>query len=192
MAGADEEEEQEEDLPENVSQIMGHQDTLVIAHSNGVFHHHIQWCAFPGSPPHHIQLFRHGLFSASVIWPKTAFTFDVLDHFYMDAMECKTAGLSFFQKLRRFTNNAAPASIPVGLHHPSITLVSLLMDHLEPVQRAAMCVLAVEGNLQALKIFGLGHGQSREPGPGDLALFCPACPQPGINLPEGWEFNSNE
>jgi len=25
------------------------------------------------------------------------FTFDVLDHFYMDAMECKTAGLSFFQ-----------------------------------------------------------------------------------------------
>src|SRR5882724_1001161 len=38
MAGADEEEEQEEDLPENVSQIMGHQDTLVIAHSNGVFH----------------------------------------------------------------------------------------------------------------------------------------------------------
>jgi len=127
MAGADEEEEKEEDLPENVSQIMGHQDTLVIAHSNGVFHHHIQWCACPGSPPHHIQLFRHGLFSASVIQPKTAFTFDVLDHFYMDAMECKTAGLSFFQKLRRFTNNAAPASVPVGLHHPSITLVSLLM-----------------------------------------------------------------
>src|SRR5882724_3728903 len=127
MAGAYEEEEQEEDPPENLSQSMGHQDTLVIAHSNGVFHHHIQWCACPGSPPHHIQLFRHGLFSASVIRPKTAFTFDVLDHFYMDAMECKTAGLSFFQKLRRFTNNAAPASVPVGLHHPSITLVSLLM-----------------------------------------------------------------
>jgi len=115
MAGAE-----EEDLAEDVSGIMGSQgsqDTLVIAHSNGVFHHHIQWCAFPGSAPHHIQLFRHGLFSASVIRPKTAFTFDVLDHFYMDAMECKTAGWSFFQKLRRFTNNAAPASVPVGLHH---------------------------------------------------------------------------
>jgi len=118
MAGAEEEEEQEADLLEDVSGIMGGQDTLVIAHSNGVFHHHIQWCAGPGSAPHHIQLFRHGLFSASVICPKTAFTFDVLEHFYMDAMECKTAGLSFFQKLRRFTNNAAPASVPVGLHHP--------------------------------------------------------------------------
>src|SRR5882724_5156917 len=39
------------------------------------------------------------------------------DHFYMDAMECKTACLSLFQKLRRFTNNAAPASVPVGFHH---------------------------------------------------------------------------
>src|SRR5882672_5354309 len=102
--------------------------TLVIAHSNGVFHHHIQWCACPGSAPHHIQLFRHGLFSASVIFPKTAFTFDVLDHFYMDAMECKSPRLSFFQKLRRFTNNAAPASVPVGLHHPSLWLAHLL-DH---------------------------------------------------------------
>src|SRR5882724_7750719 len=51
--------------------------------------------------------------------PRLLFTFDMLDHFYMDAMECKTAGLSFFQKLRRFTNNAAPESVPVGLHHPS-------------------------------------------------------------------------
>jgi len=118
MAGAKEEEEQEADLLEYFSGIMGGQDTLVIAHSNGVFHHHIQWCACPGSAPHHIQLFRHGLFSASVICPKTAFTFDVLDHFYMDAMECKSTGLSFFQKLRRFTNNAATASVPVGLHHP--------------------------------------------------------------------------
>ena len=114
-----EEEEKEEDLADDVFGIMGGQDTLIIAHSNGVFHHCIQWCACLGSAPHHIQLFRHGLSSASVICPKTGFTFDVLDHFYMDAMECKTTGLSFFQKLRKFTNNAALASVPVGLHYPS-------------------------------------------------------------------------
>jgi hypothetical protein len=22
---------------------------------------------------------------------------------------------------------------------------------------------------------------------GDLAIFCPACPQPGINLPKNWK-----
>src|SRR5882672_4154983 len=63
-------------------------------------------------PPSHPTVQTWSI-SASVIHPKTAFTFDVLDHFYMDSMECKTARLSFFQKLRRFTNNAAPASVPV-------------------------------------------------------------------------------
>src|SRR6266481_4012133 len=75
----------------------------------------IQWCACTGSSPHHIQLFQHGLFSESLVCPQTAFTFDVLDHFYINAMECKTAGFSFFQKLKRFTNNSAPGSVPVSV-----------------------------------------------------------------------------
>jgi hypothetical protein len=25
-----------------------------------------------------------------------------------------------------------------------------------------------------------------EPGNGDLAFFCPACPQPGVNIPNNW------
>jgi len=34
---------------------------------------------------------------------------------------------------------------------------------------------------------GLGHETKAEPQPGSLAIFCPACPQPGINLLQGWE-----
>ena len=34
---------------------------------------------------------------------------------------------------------------------------------------------------------GLGHEAKTELQPGSLAIFCPACPQPGINLPQGWE-----
>jgi hypothetical protein len=36
------------------------------------------------------------------------------------------------------------------------------------------------------KSFGFGH-RTASPGPAALALFCPACPQPGINLPEDWK-----
>lgn len=33
---------------------------------------------------------------------------------------------------------------------------------------------------------GLGH-QSEESAPdGSMAIFCPACPQPGVNLPDDW------
>ena len=34
---------------------------------------------------------------------------------------------------------------------------------------------------------GYGHEASDQIAPGGLAIFCPACPQPGINLADGWE-----
>jgi hypothetical protein len=39
---------------------------------------------------------------------------DVLDYFGIDSMECKTSAQSFFQKLKRVTNNAFPDELPVG------------------------------------------------------------------------------
>jgi hypothetical protein len=33
---------------------------------------------------------------------------------------------------------------------------------------------------------GLGH-EGGPSGDGSMAVFCPACPQPGINLPEDWK-----
>ena len=90
---------------------------VVIVHTTGVLQHHVRWCTCPDHAKEDIQLLRSRLFPASTIRPGTAFTFDVLDHFYVDAMECKTSGDSFFQKLRRLTNNAFPDVVPVGLSY---------------------------------------------------------------------------
>jgi hypothetical protein len=46
-------------------------------------------------------------------------------------------------------------------------------------------------HLRLLMQNGFGHDDSISPGDGDLALFCPACPQPGINLPETWKDDPN-
>jgi hypothetical protein len=88
--------------------------TMVIPHSTGIFQHQVHFCSCPGAVQKHIQLFRAGLFPASIQSPKTAFTFDVLDHFRVDAMECKTSAMSFFQKLQCFTNNAFPHTVKVS------------------------------------------------------------------------------
>jgi len=40
-------------------------------------------------------------------------------------------------------------------------------------------------NLKDWAWFGFGH-EEREPGEGELALFCAVCPQAGINLPDDW------
>jgi len=89
---------------------------MTIIHTDGIFIHEVAWCSCPGEDPKswHLHLLRERLFSASITKPKTAFTFDVLDHFLIDALECKTSAMSFYQKLRRITNNAFPERLPVS------------------------------------------------------------------------------
>ncbi|KAG1850364.1 hypothetical protein DFJ58DRAFT_842440 [Suillus subalutaceus] len=166
------------------STIYGHQDERVdnietgplphyttpvtMVHSSGVFTHNVLWCQCSGSNPQHLQLLRAGLFPASSTRPKTVFTFEVLVHFLIDALECKTSARSFFEKLTRLTNNAFPGTVPDRY-------------------RELMRVSRLWRDLKNRKWFGFGHDTESSPGPGDLALFCPSCPQPGINMPLCWE-----
>jgi hypothetical protein len=88
--------------------------TVNIVHTTGVFKHKVRWCQCQSAAKKPVQLFQMRLFSASYSRPETAFTFDVLDHFYIDAMECKTAAARFVKKLCRLTNNAFPHKVPVS------------------------------------------------------------------------------
>jgi len=128
-------------------------------------HHGMWWWnpiawAWQSISPHHIQLFRHGLFSASVIFPKTAFTFDVLDHFYMDAMECKTTSLSF-SKSWEGSQIMQPQHLflLVFITHHSLWLAHWWIIS-EPLQRAATCVPPV-WNLQAWKGLSLAMDRAK-------------------------------
>lgn len=90
---------------------------IYIVAVTGVFEHQVAWCqcvVTNGKMVHAIkQLFAEQLFSATQKRPKTVFTFDVLEHFWVDMMECKTSNYSFFQKLARITNPAFPHKTPV-------------------------------------------------------------------------------
>lgn len=88
---------------------------MTMIHVNGVFDLCVSFCRCHGSLSEHEQLFRHRLFSSSFDRPETVFTFDLLDYYGIDAMECKTSAQSFFQKLRRVTNNAFPDEVPVSI-----------------------------------------------------------------------------
>ena len=86
-----------------------------LIHINGMFGHYVRFCRCEGAKSDHEQLFVYRLFPSSFDRPETAFTLDVLDYFGIDAMECKTSAQSFFQKLRRVTNNSFPDKVPVSL-----------------------------------------------------------------------------
>ncbi|KAF8463729.1 hypothetical protein DFH94DRAFT_796350 [Russula ochroleuca] len=140
-------------------------------HTTGVFKHKVRWCQCQSAPKKTVQLFQPQLFPASHLQPETAFTFDVLDHFHIDAMECKTAAASFIKKLCRLTNNAFP--------------------HVVPNRERELCQVSRQWHdLQSRKWLGFGHDVEKTPQNGNLAHYCPACPQPGINLPDDWNSKS--
>jgi hypothetical protein len=101
-------------------------DSVVnIVHTTGVFKHKVRWCQCKDAPEKTVQLFQMQLFPASHLRPETAFTFDVLDNFHIDAMECKTAAASYMKKLCRLTNNAFPHTVPVSSTFiPALELLS--------------------------------------------------------------------
>jgi hypothetical protein len=89
--------------------------TLILVDRTGVHRHHVRWCHCESSVGQEWQLFNMGLFPSTFKKPQTAFTFDVLDYFHIDSMECKTSANNFFTKLRRLTSNAFPDTVPVIL-----------------------------------------------------------------------------
>jgi hypothetical protein len=108
----------------------------------------------------------------------------------MDALECKTSAMSFCSKLRRFTNNARPSEVPVSpLDWPCDASSHFFSS--QDRYRVLLRVSRQWRDLKARKEFGLAftNGESKL---GQLAWFCPACPQPGINLPDDWEEDPEE
>lgn len=47
-------------------------------------------------------------------------------------------------------------------------------------------------DLEIHRWFGFAHDVEKTPLDGDLAEFCPACPQPGINLPANWQTHPDQ
>jgi hypothetical protein len=59
------------------------------------------------------QLLSIRLYPATMTSPKTAFTFEGLDHFLTEHSICKTTAYSFYDKLRHLTDAVDPKSLKV-------------------------------------------------------------------------------
>jgi hypothetical protein len=65
---------------------------MVIVDRSGVHHIGVRFCDCNGAESKDVQLLRMGLYPSSFDKPQTSFTFQVLDDFLMDNLECKTTG----------------------------------------------------------------------------------------------------
>jgi len=117
---------------------------LTVVHTSGVHFCDVRYCNCPDAGASHLQLVKAGLFPATTKEPRTVFTFQVLDDFIMDNVECSTSAMNYYSKLRRVTSNAFPSLVPVSSKHDikdPMTPPTLIQ---EQIQRATQGVEDVE------------------------------------------------
>jgi hypothetical protein len=145
---------------------------VTIVDRSGIHHLPVLYCSCMESQPHDEQLLKCHLFPATFNSIATVFTFAVLDDFRLENLECKTTPYQYYQKLRRISNSAFPQTVANRYHE------------LRRVSRQWR-------QLKKWKWHGIPY-DSQKRGPGEMALFCPACPQPGVNLSPRWVEQKNK
>lgn len=140
-----------------------------ILHTNGIHDVAISYCSCAREIPRHIQLLRRGLYPASRQNVRTCVTFPLLRLLHLLSLTSKLSTYDSYRALERLTMNS-------NVRPPK--------HRYRPLVR----VLTQWRHLKLLKRGGRGHDASGAAGTanGELAIRCPSCPHPGINLDEGW------
>ncbi|KIY53328.1 hypothetical protein FISHEDRAFT_33526 [Fistulina hepatica ATCC 64428] len=152
---------------------------FVVIDTNGLHFVNVLYCACTKSGdagPYRSQLLRHGWYPATNAEPKTCVTFRCLEMFHTMTLQGKVTTYDFYNGLEKLGNNT---SIKDNLNFP----------HTDRYKSFMRCIREWR-YLKMLKRAGRGHDRERgviETHPGELAIVCPACPRPGVNLPDDWK-----
>ncbi|TEB19585.1 hypothetical protein FA13DRAFT_1802068 [Coprinellus micaceus] len=140
--------------------------------TSGVHRLAIDYCGCPVNigVEKHIQLIRAAWFPATTRRPQTVFTFDMLETLHELTLQSKTNVYDFYNTIIQKSDKLRLGKIPSRT------------NDLHQCFRIYRCLLL-------LKRGGRGNDANGVEGTalGELAVICPACPQPGRNLPMGWE-----
>ncbi|KAF7965909.1 hypothetical protein HWV62_40974 [Athelia sp. TMB] len=142
----------------------------------------VYFCGCFGAPHERIQLLRTKWFPASTSQPNSAFTFDVLNTFQLISLQGKLSAYDFYQALMHKTDNLG---ITRRVDEKSTaTGPRDRYDQLLPIIR-------IWRHLHMLKRAGRGHDPLgiESTVDGECAVECPACPQPGKNIPHNWKLS---
>ena len=145
-----------------------------VVHTNGIHHIALVICTCQGHENITTDLIFAGWVPTSFVRIRTIFTTAVLDHFRYCNLEMRSSAYEFFQLLRRITNSLSPSKV-VNLYH-ELRRLSRLWRWVKKLRWA--------GYAQRVR-------QPITPKPGELGIFCPACPQVGINIPVNWKADQN-
>jgi hypothetical protein len=157
-----------EDSGSSAQRIMG--SYVRVVHTNGIHNIAMISCECQGHDMLPNDLIAARLLPTSFERIRTLFTAQLLDHSRLCNLELKSSAYHYYHLLQRVTNPMEPAKV-VNLYR-EFRRMSRIWRWMKRLKWA-------------------GFGNTARPAcdvkAGTLTVFCPACPQPGINIPEDWK-----
>ncbi|KAJ7116142.1 hypothetical protein C8R43DRAFT_1138010 [Mycena crocata] len=144
---------------------------FVILHLNGIHEVNVDFCGCDKEKLHgtpYEQLLKGSWYPATTEKPHSAATFELLDFFHAQTLQAKMTMYDFYVVLEKITNNTG---IKPANRYTEFLRMARQYRHLLMLKRS-----------------GRAHDPSGVYGtqPGECAVLCPACPRPGVNLPDDW------
>lgn len=163
----------------------GHKN-FVIIHTNGIHKVTVNYCRC-NEVSHRQQLMRFGWYPATPLEPQTCATIEVLRLFHLLNLQGKLPAYAFYKSLELVTDNTGLLAVPVS-DRCGIQFIVTYSNN-QDRQSAFVRMVRQFRHLTMVKRAARAFDPSGidATSPGELAITCPACPQPGINLPVGWE-----
>ncbi|KAG6828010.1 hypothetical protein H0H92_009670 [Tricholoma furcatifolium] len=144
-------------------------DDFVVIDLGGIYEVGLDFCGCgQANQLHTVQLLRQRLYPATTTNPKSAVTFRTLETYEMLSYSSKISCFEFYQSLSRLSDNTGTEMV-----------------------KGFLLMVRQWRYLRMMKRAGRGHdpdGAVAGTKEGECAILCPACPQPGINLPDGWQL----
>lgn len=164
--------------------------TFTIVHTNGVHLVEIAFCGCSEVGRHGTrvqQLLRRRLFPVTTLDPQTACTFALLKSAQLLSLQSKLSLYDYYICIEKLTDATGTAGTNVSFFgRLRVAVFTLSKDRYREFLRA----LRMWRNIKLFKRGGRAYDTTGVNGtsPGELAVLCPACPIPSINLPANWRF----
>ncbi|KAJ7602950.1 hypothetical protein DFH06DRAFT_1350766 [Mycena polygramma] len=154
-----------------VKPVPAHGDAFVIVTSHTINEVGLDFCNCETAKLKPIQLLRMRLYPATGTNPRSAGTFAGLRRFDHMTLESKCSAYEYYNSLAQETDNTGLD--PSRERYDEFLRMARQWQHLQLLKRAARGHSTDANRINDTKA-------------GEVALLCPACPQPGKNLPPDW------
>ena len=168
---------------------------FTIIHTNGIHLVNLAFCGCTKAGNHGTpveQLLRRRLYPATVLDPQTASTFVLLQSSQLLSLQSKLSLYDYYETIEQLTDATGTAGLNVS-YFPS--LVRLRWANASKDRyKAFLRTLRMWRHIRMMKRGGRSYCPGGVDGtlPGELAVLCPACPYPSINLPSKWKSVEGE